>query len=718
MCAGAKSADKIKWSEEQIEAFNAAKAHLQDAKVITLPRRDDQLQIISDASRTGLASALYVIRDKPLLAGIFNVQLKGTQKMWLPCELEALSIGAGVKHFGPYLVQSKHATQVLTDSKPCVEAYRKLQQGQFSASSRVTSFLSIISRYGVKLSHIAGQKNVLSDYLSRNTLVCDGGCQICTFVERSDAAVVREVQVSDVLSGSCMVPFSTRSTWYQCQQDCAVLKEVAKYLADGRTPSRKKKGIKEIRRYLNTVKLSTSPNDGLLVVPQQTPLGRSRQRIVVPREVLDGLLTALHLQLMHPSKYQLKQVFARGFFALDADKAIDRIVDSCHACAALKKVPTRFKMQSTSVPADEGIGIRFGADVVKREKQLILLIREYVSSFTDACFIPSESAKDLKDGVIKLMSRLRTHTGPPVILRLDPAPGFEAKEMSKGLSQLNISVEIGAPKNVNKNPVAEKSVSEFHAEVARLAPTGGPLDDVILALAISNLNSRIRQGGLSSSEVWRQRDMYTGDQLPMNDLDVIRNKAECRQKAHLPSAKHSARGLVTEKPARTHPGDIVYIYQDRDKTRSRDRYIVIRVEGRQSVLRKFSGNQLRAKEYLVDNVDIITVKPHIFPVSLLDDDDTDSCDDVNYMREVPKGDNEEVEEDEVDEDEATSEEGEDQSDTSTDNSEDESEDEPAVQQSPQNAAEPRRSGRSRRPPEKLESYLTGRRLNDAVPEAE
>ena len=548
-------------------------------------------------------------------------QLKGTQKLWLPCEIEALSIGSGVRHFGPYIVQSKKVTEVLTDNKPCVEAYGKLKQGLFSASARVTTFISTISRYGVKLSHIAGQKNILSDYLSRNPMVCDGNCQVCSFVEKSSLSVVQEVHISDVLSGSCAVPYTTRSTWYQSQQDCHILAQVSKYLAEGRAPPKKKKGMKEIKRYLNVVKLSSSPNDGLLVVPQEVALGRARQRIVVPRDILDGLLMSLHLQLQHPTKHQLKQIFHRGFFALDADEAIGRTIESCHTCAALKKVPTRFKSQSTTVPVDEGIGRRYSADVIKRERQLILLLREYISSYSDACFIKTESAESLHEGLLRLMARFRAPSGPPVIVRVDPGKGFESLASRMGLSQFHISLEVGAPKNPNKNPVAEKGISELHAEVARILPTGGPLDEVVLSTAVSNMNSRIRQSGLAASEVWNQRDMYTGDQLPIQDLQIIRDKAASRKNSHLSSAKHQARGLVSESFMKVSPGDIVYLYQDRDKTRSRSRYIVEKTAGNKSYIRKFVGNQLRSKLYEVANSDIIKVQAHIFPRVLSNDED-------------------------------------------------------------------------------------------------
>ena len=73
--------------------------------------------------------------------------------MWLPCEVEALSIAAAIKHFSPFIIQSKHGDRacVLTDSQPCVQALQKLRRGEFSASLRVSSFLTTVSRYQVSL---------------------------------------------------------------------------------------------------------------------------------------------------------------------------------------------------------------------------------------------------------------------------------------------------------------------------------------------------------------------------------------------------------------------------------------------------------------------------------------------------------------------------------------------------------------------------------------
>ena len=63
-------------------------------------------------------------------------------------------------------------------------------------------------------------------------------------------------------------------------------------------------------------------------------------------------------------------------------------------------------------------------------------------------------------------------------------------------------MEIGRVKNPNKNPVAERAIEELGLELLNLSPEGGPVSDIILALATANTNSPIRHDGLSAREVW------------------------------------------------------------------------------------------------------------------------------------------------------------------------------------------------------------------------
>ena len=152
--AGQQSCDKIKWSDTLSQQFKFAQSSLANNKSITLPKPSDKLWIVPDGSVTkrGIGATLYVSRHQTLLlAGFFSAKLRKHQVNWLPCEIEALSIAAAVKHFSPFIIQSHHPACILTDSKPCVQAIDKLRRGEFSASPRVTSFLSIVSRYECSL---------------------------------------------------------------------------------------------------------------------------------------------------------------------------------------------------------------------------------------------------------------------------------------------------------------------------------------------------------------------------------------------------------------------------------------------------------------------------------------------------------------------------------------------------------------------------------------
>ncbi|XP_070548521.1 uncharacterized protein [Ptychodera flava] len=519
--AGKQSSDRIEWTDSLREAFRTAQSALSTNRSITLPRPSDQLWIITDGAvkDCGIGATLYVSRgDKLHVAGFFSAKLRSRQVTWLPCEVEALSIAVATKHFTPYIIQSHHKPCILTDSKPCVQAYEKLCRGEFSASPRVTTFLSTVSRYQASVRHLAGSENIPSDFASRNAPDCDSPtCQICTFVARTEESVVRSLSVQDIVSGNVKLPFTNRATWLSIQADCPDLRRTHAHLTQGTRPSKKLTNIKDVKRYLNNVTIS---RDGLLVVSRTDPFVPPSDRIVVPRQVLDGLLTAIHIRLGHPSCHQLKRVIHRYFFALDLDKSIEHVSSACHHCASLTKVPHTIITQSTTDPP-EVIGISFAADIIKRERQLVLVLRECVTSFTSACLIENERHETLRTALVRLCIELRPLDGPHAVIRTDPAPGFAVLVNDDLLRQHRLSIEIGRTKNRNKNPVADRAIQEIEDELLRQDPLCSTITPLSLAIALSHVNSRIRSRGLSAREMWTQRDQFTHDQLPISDHQLI-----------------------------------------------------------------------------------------------------------------------------------------------------------------------------------------------------
>jgi hypothetical protein len=172
--SGKKKCEKLVWTDTMLGLFRSAQKSLSNISVISLPTQSDQLIIVHDGSKLGIGSVLYLKRDRSMkLGGFFSARLKAHQQLWLPCEIEALSIATSIMHFGPYITQSYHRTQVLTDNRPCVQAWAKMKRGEFSSSARVGSFMAVLSRYDVDVQFIKGEFNLPSDFQSRNPPICE-----------------------------------------------------------------------------------------------------------------------------------------------------------------------------------------------------------------------------------------------------------------------------------------------------------------------------------------------------------------------------------------------------------------------------------------------------------------------------------------------------------------------------------------------------------------
>ena len=441
-------------------------------------------------------------------------------------------------------------------------------------------------------------------------------------MHESESSVVRGISAQEVLDNTKRLPFTNRPAWFSVQNECPDLRRVCAHLKQGTRPSKKLTNIRDVKRYLNVTSIS---KDGLLIVQRQQPLSRPIELIVVPRSALDGLLTAIHLKLDHPSKHQLQMVIQRHFFALDMSAAIARVSDSCHTCASLKKFPTSLTSQSSEDPP-EVVGVSFAADIIRRCRQFILLLRECTTSYTASCLVPDEKSDTLRDALAQLVVGLHPLDGPPAVIRVDPAPGFVSLKNFNALQHLGISVEVGRIKNTNKNPVAERAVLELEEELLRQEPGGGPVTELSLAIATARLNSRLRSQGLSSRELWTQRNQFSNEQIPINDLQHILAKQKARQANHpfSEAAKGGYRPRAPVPPLQV--GDLVYIKSDRDKSRARDRYIIVSIDGEWCFIKKFSGSQLRATSYKVKLVECYAV-PHTLPtpsyqsVVPLDDDE-------------------------------------------------------------------------------------------------
>ena len=626
--AGKDGHSKIIWSDELTAVFEKAQDALKGNRAITIPIPSDILWIVTDGSlkNRAIGATLYLVREGVTkLGGFFSGKVSKCQAGWLACEIEGIAISAALHHFAPLIRQSVHRPRVLTDSKPCVQACAKFARGEFSTSARLCTFLNSVGVYRAEVSHISGKSNIASDFASRTPVECrNPRCEMCKFVDALSESVVAGLSMADLETGRAKMPFTNPSAWLETQGECADLRQVKFCLSQGTHPGRKQKGVKVVRRYLSSKVMLNSK--GLLVVRDAVPLKAINDRIVVPQSVVVGLLTSLHIQCAHPSAYQMKKIFIRYFFALDLDRLVNEITASCHQCAAIRDIPHSLIKQSTDPPPDV-IGHTFAADIVRRHKQKIFVMRETVTSYTTADIVKDETVKSVTDAILTACSKFRPSNASQAIIRVDPASAHKSLfKVSDDLTRANIRLDVGRAKNVNKNPVVDKAIKELIREIQIKVPHGGPISPTTLDLAVASLNSRIRSSGLSAQELWTQRDQVSGIQLPIHDRDIIKSQNQQRRSNHSYSERCKAGGRNRLPEACLSVGDLVFVYSDGNKLSPRPRYIVVSIQEGWCKIKKMENTLFSSITYDMKLDEIYKVPGFDFVDGHCEDSDSDDDD--------------------------------------------------------------------------------------------
>ena len=193
-------------------------------------------------------------------------------------------------------------------------------------------------------------QNFSSDFSSRSPQsCCKNSCQTCKFVYKTINSVVSSVSVTDVMSGSALLPFPNEAAWRSAQHDFPNLHRAFTYLKHGTRPSLKARNLKHLWRCLGITILD---KQRLIIVNKEDPFASRRSLILVPHKLLPGITTVIHLYMKGSSKRQLKFVFNCHFFGINNDTIINHVVDQCSQCNALKSIPKEVFDQSSSLASN------------------------------------------------------------------------------------------------------------------------------------------------------------------------------------------------------------------------------------------------------------------------------------------------------------------------------------------------------------------------------
>ena len=355
LVGGRSSAERIQWTDVNLQAFEGAKSAAADVHGVYIPLPQDQLHTFSDYSEDGRAvgGRLEIIRrvdgqETTLLGGYFSVVLDEFKQHWAPCEAEAAGVRLVLHHFEAFIRENQNVTVHFTDNMPTVQAWKRLQQGKFSSSSRISTFLINLSSMSVEVRYRPGKLMASTDYTSRHPVPCEKvvKCQICAYAKQlqdtgDGAARIRSLD-TDELDTSIGMPYTQLRFWRGIQFNDWAHSNLRRLILTEQYPTTKRttedyaelKGLHE--KYLSGDLQIRA--DGLIMIKTQGGYFDGYS-VSVPSTIFPGVAFVLHVKLGHLRGEHLSNLMARYFSSHGAGRKIQNAVDNCVCCRNKKKVP-------------------------------------------------------------------------------------------------------------------------------------------------------------------------------------------------------------------------------------------------------------------------------------------------------------------------------------------------------------------------------------------
>ena len=322
--------------------------------------------------------------------------------------------------------------------------------------------------------------------------------------------------LSVLTSPTSALPLGSFDTWRAIQEGDPDTAAILHFKKSGDSP-RKKTTNPAVNRFF----AASSVKNGVLIVPYlDRKTMRTVDKIVVPPTHLPTLLTIIHVKCNHPSRYQMDQIIQRYFFTPPGlTNKLSSLYEQCFTCQSVQKLKPSSVYAPPQSPSHPGSHLQ--ADVLRHERQLILVITDLFSNFTTSAFVASEQKQDLINSLIQTTTPIRRAAN--IQIRTDRAPALQALARNKDPDLLQIGIQIILPDtshNKNSNAKFDKILQELHTEIRKIVPQSRPLTNADLAQATSALDNRIRKAGFTAGEIQFARDFADNSNLNISDSAI------------------------------------------------------------------------------------------------------------------------------------------------------------------------------------------------------
>lgn len=432
------------WTGCEEESFKAIKEALATSAALKAPDFEDLFEVYCDASNTAISGV--IMQDKRLV-NCASRCLSDSEKKYTTTEREALAIFFTLKKFRHYLLGSRFLLR--TDHK-CLATLLQWKD----PTGRLSRWLIYISQFDVKIEHIAGEKNVVADFLSRNVLLVDA-------TSRKEGKLQL---IADLLKGKVQWPDLSHALQIE------IAKEIRRFYLEGATLYRR--------------------NDTFMDT-----------EVVLERARREQIIAAAH-ENTHTSAEDLFHRLNRKYHWPGMYGNCAALVGACHTCQLFSK---KKGWKDTGGIPMSAILHRWHIDFVgplqkgSEGSKFVLVAVEQLSRFTVAAAVASQESvvviKFIKEKIFEVF-------GPCKTLTSDRGSSFISREVSSFLKNYCVNHICTTAYNPQANGLVERTNGLLCSLLAKTAYASGKKWNEVLSACLHNLNTRIvRSISLSPFEI-------------------------------------------------------------------------------------------------------------------------------------------------------------------------------------------------------------------------
>jgi len=376
--------NEFHWSDSQQQCFDTLKMHLTSKPVLVIYDPEKEIELHTDASKTGIGAILIQKEDKQKhVICYYSRRLNKHEENYSTSELECLAVVDSVDHFHVYLHGIRFT--IVTDHSSLQWFYQIK-----NPSGRLFRWSIRLSTYNYKIVHRKGALHQHVDALSR--------------------APVEPPTDKSFKAEAIQLPFS-RDEIIKSQASLSPQSKQFKY-----------KDIVYIKQ-------------------------KGVRKIVLPKELQLNAIQHFHDQHGHPGALKTSKLINRHYHWHDMHKDISKYTKSCHPCQIVK-IPTHAPYGEllplpTPIQPLELLGIDtivMGSSAASTKAKYIQVIVDHHSRYLWTYATPTNTAACM----VNIVSNLIQAVGPPKAILTDNFKSFTGKEFNRFLKSHNIRHKLSS----------------------------------------------------------------------------------------------------------------------------------------------------------------------------------------------------------------------------------------------------------------------------------